>query len=81
MLDLVLWSGALAVAPLALDLIWRLISGGVGRNGRAAPTGMLSTDNEDVDGERPDDWHGPLRRRAFHASRRADIDRHRSCEP
>ena len=80
MLDLVLWSGVLAVVPLALDLTWRLISGVVERKDSSSPTGMVSTDNEDVERERPDDWHGPPRRSAFHASRRADIDRHQSCE-
>ena len=30
MLDLVLWSSALALAPMALDLAWRLIAGVAG---------------------------------------------------
>ncbi len=38
MLDLVLWSGSVALAPWALGLAWRLISSVARRIGPAAPT-------------------------------------------
>jgi hypothetical protein len=48
MLDLVLWSGSLALAPMALDLAWRLIAGVAGLIGPAA-TEAMSPNKHDID--------------------------------
>jgi hypothetical protein len=44
MLDLVLWSSSVALAPLTLELTWRLISGVAGLIGRTAPGAVVATD-------------------------------------
>ena len=49
MLDLVLWSGSLALTPLALGLTWRLISGGVGRIAPATPAERAAMETDDID--------------------------------
>ena len=49
MLDLVLWSSALALAPMALDLARRLIAGVAGLIGPAAATEAMSPNKHDID--------------------------------
>ena len=49
MLDLVLWSGSLAITTLALGLTWRLISGVAGRIASATPAEMAAMETDDVD--------------------------------
>jgi hypothetical protein len=53
MLDLVLWSGALALAPLALGLACKLISGVTGPNGPAASMEVVSPNPDDIDIQQP----------------------------
>lgn len=44
MLDLVLWSGSVAIVPLTLDLAWRLISGTAGLIRPMAPSDVVAMD-------------------------------------
>ncbi len=44
MLDLVLWSSSVALAPLTLELAGRLISGAAGLVSPTAPTEVVTTD-------------------------------------
>jgi hypothetical protein len=80
MIELVLWSGALALTPWALGLAWKLISGVAGLIGPAAPTEIASSNQHDIDVEQPAACQRLLRRRESDDPEWVDIDRHRSGE-
>jgi hypothetical protein len=77
MLDLVLCSGALALAPWALGLAFKLISGLTGPNGPAVPMEVVSPNPDDIDIQQPADWHRWLRGRQFHGREWSDNESHR----
>jgi hypothetical protein len=56
MLELVCWSGALALVTWALGLAWNPISGVAGLIGPAAPTKVTSSNKHDIDLEQPAAW-------------------------
>jgi hypothetical protein len=56
MIELVLWSGVLALMPWALGLAWNLVSGVAGLIGPAAPTQVSSSNKHDIDVEQPAAW-------------------------
>ena len=63
MLDLLLWSGSLGDAPLAIGLAWRLFSGIAGRIGPASPDRADSSHTPDIDSARLAARARPLCRR------------------
>jgi hypothetical protein len=80
MLDLVLYSGALALAPWALGLAFKLISGLTGPNGPAVPMDVVSPNPDDIDIPPPAARHRRRHGREFHDREWADNERHRPGE-
>jgi hypothetical protein len=74
MLDLVFWSGSLAIVVWALEVVWWLIAGIAGPIGPTSRSELESSHTDDFDIEQAADWHRLPCWREFYGPEWADID-------